>query len=72
MCNNESQVITGVDLGISNLVVTSEGKVYENIRILKSKMRLLRIRQKSLSRKVKGSNNRRKQKLIVAKLHYKI
>jgi putative transposase len=70
--SNENQVITGIDLGISNLVVTSEGKIYENIHALKSKLKLLRIRQKSLSRKVKGSNNYKKQKVKLSRLYYNI
>jgi putative transposase len=70
--NSENQVVTGIDLGISNLVVTSEGKIYENAHILKSKLRLLKIRQQSLSRKPRGSNNYKKQRVKLSRLYYRI
>lgn len=68
----ENQTIIGVDLGIKSLAVTSDGKVYENPKALKSSLRKLKVRQKSLSRKVKGSNNRKKAQIIVARTYYKI
>ena len=70
ICKN--QAIVGVDLGIKSLAVTSGGKVYENPKALKSNLRKLRIRQKSLSRKVKGSNNRKKAQMKVAKTYYRV
>ena len=56
----------GIDLGIKDLIVTSEG--FKSGR-LKQDDKLLRIRQKKLSRSRKQSNNRNKARLAVAKLH---
>lgn len=64
--------VIGVDVGIKHLAVTSDGDFFENPKALQSKERLLRIRQKAVSRKVKGSNNRRKAAEKVAQLHYRI
>jgi putative transposase len=62
----------GVDLGIKDFCVTSDGKKFENKDFLKSNMKKLRIEQRSLARKVKESNHYKKQKRIVALLHEKI
>ena len=62
----------GLDVGISHLAVTSEGELIENPKHTNKYERQLRIAQRSLARKVKGSNNRAKQKWVVARLHEKI
>lgn len=62
----------GIDFGIKDLAITSDGEVFENKNHYKSKQKQLRIEQRSLARKEKGSINRRKQKLVVALLHEKI
>jgi putative transposase len=62
----------GVDLGIKDFAITSDGKKFENKDFLKSNLNKLRIEQRSLSRKVMGSNHYKKQKLILALLHEKI
>jgi putative transposase len=62
----------GLDFGIKDLVITSDGVMYENKNFFKSQQKRLRVEQRSLARKVKGSNNREKQKLVVALLHEKI
>ena len=69
---NENQVIVGVDLGIKSMAVTSDGKVYENPKALAKGLRNLKHQQHSLCRKEKGSNNRHKQQIKVARAHYKI
>jgi putative transposase len=69
---DELHPIVGVDLGIKTLAVVSDGTTFENPNALKSKMRKLRRLQRSLSRKVKGSSNRRKAAKRVAKLHWRI
>ncbi|WP_438492147.1 IS200/IS605 family element RNA-guided endonuclease TnpB [Paenibacillus sp. IHBB 3054] len=62
----------GVDLGLKDFAITSGGEVFANPRHLrKSEKRLAKV-QKELSRKKKGSNNRYKARLQVAKLHEKI
>jgi putative transposase len=69
---NPSLPILGVDVGSRKLVVNSDGKVYENPKALLVKTHQLKRLQQSVSRKVKGSNNRRKAQDKVAKLHYRI
>ena len=59
----------GLDLGIKDFVITSDGMKFENKDFLKSELRKLRIEQRSLSRKVKGSNHYNKQKLVVSLIH---
>lgn len=62
----------GLDLGIKDFVITSDGKKFENKDFFKSAQRQLRVAQRSLSRKTKGSNHYTKQKMIVALLHEKV
>lgn len=62
----------GIDLGIKDFVITSEGYKYKNNRYTKTYANLLKKAQQHLSRKTKGSNRYYKQKLKVAKLHKKI
>ncbi len=62
----------GLDMGITSLITTSDGIKIANpkhFKYLRSKLRRV---QKSLSRKQKGSNNRHKQRLKVAKVHGQI
>jgi len=65
-----------VDLGIKHLAITSDGEFFENPKYLRQNLKKLKKEQRSLSRKFqKGkeqSNNYRKQRLRVAKLHEKI
>jgi putative transposase len=62
----------GIDMGLKDFVVTSDGDKIDNPRYLrKSEERLIR-RQRQLSKKNKGSKNRSKQRKKVAKLHEKI
>ncbi len=53
----------GIDLGISSLVITSDGDKVSNPKHFKKHYRRLRKAQKSLSRKQKGSKNREKDLL---------
>lgn len=69
---SENQAIIGVDMGISKMMVVSDGTFYENPKALKSNLKGLKRCQRSLSRKVKGSNNRKKQQVLLARKHYKI
>jgi putative transposase len=62
----------GIDLGIKDFVITSDGFKYKNNRYTKTYAKKLKDNQKNLSRKVKGSNNYKKQKLKVATIHKKI
>lgn len=62
----------GIDLGIKEFAILSDGTKIENPKFLRSKEQRLKVLQKRLSRKQKGSNNRNKQRIKVAKLHEKI
>jgi putative transposase len=62
----------GIDVGIKTLATTSEGEKIENPRPLVRREKRLKRLQRGLSRKVKGSNNRQKAKLKVARLHARI
>lgn len=66
------QSAVGIDLGIKDFAITSDGKKFENKDFLKSTMQKLRVAQRSLSRKKKGSNHYKQQKLVVALLHEKV
>ena len=61
--------IVGLDLGVKSMIVTSDGEVFENPKALGKKLKKLRREQRRLSRKQKGSNNRKKQRMIVAKVY---
>ena len=62
----------GIDLGIKDFVITSDGIKFKNNRYTKKYSRELKKAQQHLSRKKKGSNGFEKQKLKVAKIHEKI
>ena len=62
----------GIDLGIKDFAVTSDGLRFKNNNHLKRYEQQLAKAQKYLSRKVKGSNSRNKQRLKVAAIHEKI
>ena len=62
----------GIDLGIKDLLITSDGEKYDNHRITKQYEDKLSRAQRRLSRKVKGSNNYNKQRIKVASIHEKI
>lgn len=62
----------GIDLGIKSLVVCSDGIRFENIKPLKQLEKLIKIRQKAVSRTGKKSNGRIEARLKLGKLHVKI
>jgi len=64
--------VIGIDVGISKLAVCSDGTVIENPRALKGAEQKLRQLSKSVSRKVKGSSNRRKAVRLLARQHYRV
>jgi putative transposase len=71
--DNEEGKAVGIDLGLLDFVVTSDGSKYQNPRHLKKHERNLKRKQRKLSRKKdKTTNRRRKAKLAVAKVHAKI
>ena len=68
----QTKECAGIDLGIKDFVVTSDGEVFENLHFKKNEsQRIIRL-QKQLSRKQKGSNNRNKARIKLAKAYKKI
>ena len=70
--SKETSGAVGIDLGIKDFAICSDGTVYPNMRFYEKSLRKLKISQRSLSRKQKGSNNREKQRVKVSKLHKKV
>jgi len=62
----------GIDLGLKDFAITSDGKKYKNNRYTKTYAKKLKQEQQNLSRKQKNSNRYNKQKFKVARLHKKI
>lgn len=62
----------GIDLGVSTAVTLSTGEKIDGPKPLKRYLRALKRRSRQHSRKVKGSNNRRKSAARLAKLHARI
>jgi putative transposase len=62
----------GIDVGISSLLTTSDGEKIANPKHFNRLYQKLKVAQKVLSRKTKGSSNRNKARLEVAKIHAKI
>ena len=58
----------GIDLGVKDFVITSDGKKFENKHFFKSDERKLKKLQRQLSKKKVGSNNRNKQRIKMAKV----
>ena len=68
----QTGTVVGVDLGIKNLAVTSDGQVFDNPRSYEKNQKSLIRQQRSLSRRKPGSRNYEKQRAKVAKKHKKI
>ena len=70
--SKETSESVGIDLGIKDFVICSDGTVYENKRFYEKSLRKLKISQRRLSKKQKGSKNREKQRIKVSKQHKKV
>jgi putative transposase len=62
----------GIDLGLTHAVITSNGRKVNNHQYIKQSEKKLARAQRRLSRKKKGSANRAKAKLKVARIHARI
>ena len=62
----------GLDVGIASFAVDSDGNSYANPKYLRRSERKLVRAQRSLSRKTKGSKNREKARIKVARAHERI
>lgn len=69
---NENQVAVGVDLGLAQFATLSTGEIITGPKPHKAKLDRLKRLSKSLSRKHKGSANRKKARAKLAKLHSQI
>ena len=65
----ESIKTIGLDLGIKDLIIDSNGHKYKNHKYLTKSQNKLAKEQRKLSKMVKGSSNRNKQRIKVARLH---
>ena len=69
---SQTNGIIGIDLGIKEFVVTSDGESFDNLHHKKSKTNKLKRLHRELSRKQKESNNRNKARVKLAKAYNKI
>lgn len=68
----ESNQIIGLDVGIKDFIVDSNGDKHENIKIKRNNQKKLAKLHRSLSRKQKGSNNREKARIKLSKFYEKL
>ncbi|MEE3417473.1 MAG: transposase, partial [Prevotella sp.] len=68
----ETNAVVGIDLGIKDFVITSDGEVFNNLHFKKSETKKIKRLQRQLSKKQKRSNNRNKARIKLAKLYKKI
>ena len=64
--------ILGIDVGIKDFMVCSDGQVFDNLKLRKNNEKDLTKLQKQLSKKVIGSHNRYKAKIKLARKHEKL
>ena len=68
----ETNAAVGIDLGVKDFVITSEGEVFDNLHFKKLEAKKIKGLQRQLSKKQKGSKNRNKARIKIAKLYKKI
>ena len=68
---SESSTV-GIDVGIKDFAVLSNGEKVENPKYLKNSLKRMKCLQKRVSKKVKGSKNRDKARQLLSKIHEKI
>ncbi len=78
-CNNvpekkipKSEKSVGVDVGIKSFLTDSDGNKIENPQYFRQAKAVLRRRQRTLHRRIKGSSGRKQARVLVAKAHEKI
>lgn len=69
---NLTDEYVGIDLGVKNFVITSNGEVFENKHFYKSQEQKIAKLQRQLSKKQKGSNNMNKARIKLAKTFEKL
>jgi putative transposase len=68
----ETNATVGIDLGIKDFVITSDGEVFNNLHFKKSETKKIKRLQRQLSKKEKESSNRNKARIKLAKTYKKI
>ena len=68
----KNEFAVGIDLGLTDFVATSDGIKYSNPKWLRKQENKIKKLQKELSRKKKGSKNRTKTRIQLAKAYEKI
>jgi putative transposase len=68
----KNQKAVGLDVGIKSFIIDSNGKEYENIKIIRNNEKKLKKLQRQISKKKLGSNNRNKARVKLAKFHEKL
>ena len=68
----ESDKAVGIDVGITSLIATSDGELISNPKILLKSEKILNIRHRQLSKKKKGSKNRNKARIRLAKVYSRV
>ena len=62
----------GIDLGVKDFVITSDGEIFNNLHFKKSEKSKIKRLQRQLSRKQDGSKNRNKTRIRLAKVSYNL
>lgn len=65
---NRTGQSVGVDLGVKDFAITSDSEVFENLHFFKNMEKRIAKQQRKISKKQKGSHNREKQRLKLAKM----
>lgn len=68
----KSNKIIGIDLGIKDFIVCSDGKSFKNIKIIRNNKKKLTKLHQQLSRKKNGSNNKNKARIKLSKFNEKL
>ncbi len=68
----KSKKEVGLDMGINHYIADTDGNMIEHPHVLNKHLKKLARVQRCFQRKVKGSNNRAKQRITVARVHEKI
>lgn len=68
----QTGAVVGIDLGIKEFAITSDGQIFKNHKYLTKSQKKLAKLQRRLSRKTSGSANCDKARIKVARLHEKI
>ncbi|WP_406376542.1 transposase [Streptomyces sp. NBC_00647] len=68
----ETTVAIGIDLGLTHFAILSDGRKIDSPRFLRRAEKRLKKTQRDLSRKTKGSSNRGKARLKVARAHARV